>query len=149
MMANRLRYFQGICGLRDAHRRYRELAKRLHPDRPGGRNDWFQEMATEYASVVEALRAKRNPESAVPVATAPRGNRTAPPSPGTRPSPGARPSPGTIPLSSTTPLPASLPATANRAAKPSERSAELATALDSLADAAGNVISALLKRVIR
>lgn len=92
-MNARLRYFAGVHGLRDAHRRYRELAKRLHPDNQAtGRADWFTEMAAEYAAVIEALRARRMPApiepDAPPIATPPAPARKQSDAGHTRRSPG-------------------------------------------------------------
>lgn len=61
-MNPRLRYFEGVKTLREAHDRYRLLAKRLHPDNLAtGNREWFEEMASEYALVMQQLRARRRP----------------------------------------------------------------------------------------
>lgn len=65
MTPPRLFWFRGITALRPAHARYRELAKRLHPD-VGGDGERFNEMATEYAFVCDLLRRQVDPASLMP-----------------------------------------------------------------------------------
>lgn len=42
-------YFAGCKTTTEAHARYREWSKKLHPDRPGGSNDDFVELGKQYA----------------------------------------------------------------------------------------------------
>lgn len=119
-MTTRLRYFDGVRTLKDARRLYRELAKRLHPDnRTTGNDAWFKEMATEYERVIEALRARRKAVVHLRVEAEP-------------------------PTASSEQRSVEKPKRSRRKPDP-----EVHRALEELADAAGNVLSALLKQAIR
>lgn len=52
------KYFENINTLDEAKELYLELAKKLHPDKPGGSSDEFREMQEEYKEVCIAIRWK-------------------------------------------------------------------------------------------
>lgn len=53
-----MNYFEGITDLEKAKQRYRELAKRLHPDKGGTANE-FQKMQEEYRLLLMGLQQNR------------------------------------------------------------------------------------------
>ena len=58
-----LKYFIGVETLEELKKKYKELAKQLHPDL-GGSKEKFQEMNNEYDKLLESLKANKKANKA-------------------------------------------------------------------------------------
>ena len=54
-----MKYFNNITDFEQAKKRYRELAKQMHPDR-GGSSEVFQQLQQEYQAVLLRLQKNEN-----------------------------------------------------------------------------------------
>ena len=58
-----LKYFIGVETIEELKKKYKELAKKLHPDL-GGNKEKFQEMNNEYDKLLESLKANKKANKA-------------------------------------------------------------------------------------